>query len=172
MKFDNVVQPILVGVVGSLKPNALELALAAKDKDASDVTGAGMDSAPDARGSETAYAGMTSVLSQQAAAARLVGMMATESYELADRMVQLQVVGNLLFAMSNVHNLDGQKQAARALLVLLDVCPYCVEHVRAALGSQLFMSLRDLGADLCGRLTPVQLELLAGNSVVIPITAK
>lgn len=112
----------------------------------------------------------TSVLAFQAAAAKMVGILARESDTLADVMMKLQVVGHLMHAMSNERNLDGQKQATTSLFVLLDVCPYAVAHVEQVLGDELFGLLRTHGPSLCQRFTPVQVELLtAGAAVTLTI---
>ncbi|MEE6495299.1 hypothetical protein FKM82_002002 [Ascaphus truei] len=52
---------------------------------------------------------------QQAACAKAIGMLARESMELCEELIQLRVVHNLLFVMGNKDHTESQRQASLAV---------------------------------------------------------
>ncbi|XP_030063121.1 armadillo-like helical domain containing protein 1 isoform X2 [Microcaecilia unicolor] len=55
------------------------------------------------------------VFMQQAAAAKAIGMLAQESLDLCEELIQLRVVHHLLYAMGNQNHADSQRQASLSL---------------------------------------------------------
>ncbi|XP_018428826.1 PREDICTED: uncharacterized protein C1orf228 homolog, partial [Nanorana parkeri] len=78
---------------------------------------------------------------QQAACAKAIGMLARESPQLCEDLIQLRVVHHLLHAMGNTEHTDSQRQASLALEYFVSSFPVVEEDVRAAIGDKLFHML-------------------------------
>ncbi|XP_021362451.1 uncharacterized protein C1orf228 homolog isoform X2 [Mizuhopecten yessoensis] len=79
---------------------------------------------------------------QQAAAAKTIGILERESNEIAEKLIQLKVTHNLLYAMGNMDHADSQRQSS--------------------------MSLESNPESLYMNMTHIQADVLVSNKVNIP----
>ncbi|CAH1776102.1 unnamed protein product [Owenia fusiformis] len=110
------------------------------------------------------------VFIQQAAAAKTIGILARESAEYAEKLVQLRVVHNLMFAMGNQDYADSQRQASVSLEYLCRSYPLVDDHVREAMGDQLYDRFISSADTLYVNMNAVQADVLVSNKVNIPGT--
>ncbi|KAK2138580.1 hypothetical protein LSH36_2776g00005, partial [Paralvinella palmiformis] len=108
------------------------------------------------------------VFVQQAAAAKTIGILARESAEYAEKLIQLRVVHNLMYAMGNVDHADSQRQAAISLEYLCRTYPIVDEHVHEAMGDALYDSFMSNPEALYTVMNAVQADVLVSNKVNIP----
>ncbi|XP_060562979.1 armadillo-like helical domain containing protein 1 [Ruditapes philippinarum] len=108
------------------------------------------------------------VFVQQAAAAKTIGILARESNELAERLIQLRVVHNLCYAMGNMDYADSQRQASISLEYLCRTFPIVDDHVRDAMGDNLYDLFMSNPETLYLNMNHVQADVLVSNKLNIP----
>lgn len=153
MKYD-VQHSLLKGLVTLLKPTKDDI------KDSSEV----MLSDPEA---PQLQAPLT-VFVQQAAAAKVIGILAKELAEIAESLVQLRCVHNLLFAMGNTLHADSQRQSGIALEFFVRSFPLVNERVREALGDTFHEEFMSHPDTMYVNMTAIQADVLVSNKVNIP----
>ncbi|NXN59329.1 ARMD1 protein, partial [Rynchops niger] len=102
---------------------------------------------------------------QQAAAAKAIGVLAKESAEVAEELIQLKVVHGLMVAVGNLDHAASQRHASTSLEYFVRTFPFVEEHVKAALGHTLFQHFMDSPETWYTKMDPVQAEELASNIV-------
>ncbi|XP_062513884.1 armadillo-like helical domain containing protein 1 [Corticium candelabrum] len=155
VEYEDVSQSILVGIVSLLRPSVDENTSQSKPSILADDS-IGAIPAP------------LPVFIQQAGAAHVLGILTRSSPALAERIIKLRAIHNLLFALGNRAHPDSQRQAALTLSYLIDNYPLISEKIGAAIGDdffQLFMAERDR---MYISLTDVQSDILVSNQVNIP----
>nr|XP_009943980.1 PREDICTED: uncharacterized protein C1orf228 homolog [Opisthocomus hoazin] len=105
---------------------------------------------------------------QQAAAARAIGILAKESAEVAEELIQLKVVHGLVVAMGNLDHVASQRHASISLEYFVHTFPLVEECVKKALGHTLFQRFMDSPETWYTKMDPIQAEELASNIVDIP----
>ncbi|NXO49044.1 ARMD1 protein, partial [Aramus guarauna] len=105
---------------------------------------------------------------QQAAAAKAIGILAKESAEVAEELLQLRVVHGLMVAVGNLDHLASQRHASISLEYFVHTFPFVEESVKKALGHTLFQSFMDSPETWYTKMDPVQAEELASNRVDVP----
>ncbi|KAM6263373.1 armadillo-like helical domain containing protein 1 [Spheniscus humboldti] len=105
---------------------------------------------------------------QQAAAAKVIGVLAKESAEVAEELMQLKVVHGLMVAAGNLDYVASQRHASISLEYFVHTFPIVEECVKKALGHTLFQRFMDSPETWYTKLDPVQAEELASNTVDIP----
>ncbi|XP_030350388.1 armadillo-like helical domain containing protein 1 isoform X2 [Strigops habroptila] len=78
------------------------------------------------------------VYTQQAAAAKIVGVLAKESAEVAEKLIQMKVVHGLMVAVGNLDHVVSQRYASISLEYFVHTFPFVEECVKNALGPTLF----------------------------------
>ncbi|KAL2917982.1 hypothetical protein HK105_202396 [Polyrhizophydium stewartii] len=110
---------------------------------------------------------ITSGYVQQAYAAKLLGIMAATSHELAERMIQFQLVSSLLNVIANVGHPDSQRYAANTLLYLINNFDYVAYALRDHMGSNFFELLENKPDTFYRELTKEQVRYLRRNTFKI-----
>ncbi|KAM4642807.1 armadillo-like helical domain containing protein 1 [Discoglossus pictus] len=105
---------------------------------------------------------------QQAACAKAIGMLARESTELCEELVQLRVIHHLLYVMGNTLHTESQRQASLAVEYFVLSFPVVEEEVRKAIGENLFQMLVENAEILYMKLDSVQADILTSNQLNIP----
>ncbi|XP_060070406.1 armadillo-like helical domain containing protein 1 [Ylistrum balloti] len=105
---------------------------------------------------------------QQAAAAKTIGILERESNEIAEKLIQLKVTHNLLYAMGNQDHADSQRQASMSLEYLCRTFPIVDENVREAMGEALYNLFMSNPESLYMNMTHIQADVLVSNKVNIP----
>ncbi|XP_078527870.1 armadillo-like helical domain containing protein 1 isoform X6 [Lissotriton helveticus] len=105
---------------------------------------------------------------QQAAAAKAIGMLARESVELCEELIQLRVVHHLLFAIGNQHHVESQRQASLTLEFFIRSFPRVGEHVEKAIGAKLYRLLLQNAETFYVYLDAGKSDILLSNRVNIP----
>ncbi|XP_050757068.1 armadillo-like helical domain containing protein 1 [Gymnogyps californianus] len=105
---------------------------------------------------------------QQAAAAKAIGVLAKESAEVAEELIQLKVVHGLMVAVGNLDHMASQRHASISLEYFVHTFPFVEECVKKALGHTLFQRFMDSPETWYTKMDPVQAEELASNVVDIP----
>lgn len=108
------------------------------------------------------------VFVQQAAAAKTIGILARDSNELAEKLIQLRVVHNLCYAMGNMDYADSQRQASISLEYLCRTFPIVDDHVRDAMGENLYDLFMSNPETLYLNMNHVQADVLVSNKLNIP----
>ncbi|KAL4237129.1 hypothetical protein ACF0H5_005510 [Mactra antiquata] len=108
------------------------------------------------------------VFVQQAAAAKTIGILARDSNELAEKLIQLRVVHNLCYAMGNMDYADSQRQASISLEYLCRTFPIVDDHVRDAMGDNLYDLFMSNPETLYLNMNHVQADVLVSNKLNIP----
>ncbi|XP_041358939.1 armadillo-like helical domain containing protein 1 isoform X1 [Gigantopelta aegis] len=108
------------------------------------------------------------VFVQQAAAAKTIGILARESTELAEMLIQARVVHNLLYAMGNQDYADSQRQASITLEYFCSTFPMVDDHVRVAMGETLYDLFMSCPDSLYVHMNHIQADVLVSNKVNIP----
>ncbi|KAJ3124126.1 hypothetical protein HK100_011355 [Physocladia obscura] len=111
--------------------------------------------------------GMLAIFIQQAYAAKLLGVMAATSQELAEKMVKLQIVGGLLNVLANVAHPDSQKYASNTLIFLMQTFSYVAESLIQNMGRNFFDLLEQKPDTFYKELTWEQVKYLRKNKVKI-----
>ncbi|KAK3592153.1 hypothetical protein CHS0354_019445 [Potamilus streckersoni] len=105
---------------------------------------------------------------QQAAAAKTIGILCRDSNELAEKLIQLRVTHNLLYAMGNMDYADSQRQASISLEYLCRTFPIVDDHVKDAMGDNLYELFMSNPETLYMNMNHVQADILVSNKVNIP----
>uniref|UniRef100_A0A8C8EBS2 Armadillo like helical domain containing 1 n=1 Tax=Otus sunia TaxID=257818 RepID=A0A8C8EBS2_9STRI len=105
---------------------------------------------------------------QQAAAAKAIGVLAKESAEVAEELIQLEVVHGLIVAVGNLDHVASQRQASISLEYFVHMFPFVEECVKKALGHTLFQHFMHSPETWYTEMDPVQAEELVSNTVDIP----
>ncbi|NXH21005.1 ARMD1 protein, partial [Bucco capensis] len=100
---------------------------------------------------------------RQAAAAKAIGILAKESAEGAEELIQLKVVDGLMVAVGNLEHVASQRHASVSLEYFVHTFPFVEECVKAALGHTLFQHLMDSPETWYTKMDPVQAEELASS---------
>jgi len=151
VKVTEVEHSLLVGLIAMLKPSAsptMGLSLTDEMKSGADVL----------------------FYSQQAAAAKTVGVLCTVYPVLVPTVVKLQCIHGLLYAMSNSKYTDSQLQAAGALEIVLSNSFGLVKAVRDSVGEVLFYSIMENRDEAFAVMSQTDLDLLAANTFHIDDT--
>ncbi|KXS17112.1 hypothetical protein M427DRAFT_30594 [Gonapodya prolifera JEL478] len=114
---------------------------------------------------------------QQAYAAKLLGLvlrgtagvMAAISADLAEQMVQMQVISALLNTLANVAHPESQKFASNTLLYLAENHDAVVEVLKSTMGSNFFEVLKARPDTFYSELTKEQIRMLKRTSVKIEV---
>ncbi|KAJ3091523.1 hypothetical protein HK102_000269 [Quaeritorhiza haematococci] len=110
---------------------------------------------------------LTSTYVQQAYAAKLLGLMAATSNDLALRMIQLQVVSGLLNTIGNVGHLDSQRYAANTLIYLVENYRFVAQALRENMGRSFVELIERKPDTFYKELTREQVRFLRRNAVNI-----
>ncbi|KAM4722937.1 armadillo-like helical domain containing protein 1 [Rhinophrynus dorsalis] len=105
---------------------------------------------------------------QQAAAVKAIGMLAQESTDLCEELIELRVIHHLLFLMGNKNHTESQRQASLVVEYFVLSFPVVEEQVRKAIGETLFQMLMDNAEILYMKIDAVQADILMSNQVHIP----
>ncbi|NXR03211.1 ARMD1 protein, partial [Sagittarius serpentarius] len=105
---------------------------------------------------------------QQAAAAKAIGVLAKESREVAEELIQLEVVHGLMVAVGNPDHVASQRHASISLEYFVHTFPSVEECVKKALGHTLFQHFMDSPETWYTKMDPVQAEELASSIVDVP----
>ncbi|XP_071952021.1 armadillo-like helical domain containing protein 1 [Antedon mediterranea] len=105
---------------------------------------------------------------QQAAAAKLIGILSHESNKMCERLVQLKCVHNLMIAMGNESHADSQRQGSITLEYLVRTFPIVDENVNEAMGDNLYHMFLKNPESLYMTMNAVQADVLRSNKVNIP----
>lgn len=108
------------------------------------------------------------VFVQQAAASKTIGILARDSNELAEKLIQLRVVHNLMYAMGNMDYADSQRQSSISLEYLCRTFPIVDDHVHDAMGDNLYDLFMSNPETLYMNLNHVQADVLVSNKLNIP----
>ncbi|XP_069498434.1 armadillo-like helical domain containing protein 1 isoform X2 [Ambystoma mexicanum] len=153
MQYD-VRQDLLAGLVALLKPSTKEsniiMPKIMEDPEVHQLT----DSLP--------------TFIQQAAAAKAIGILARQSAEFCEELIQLRVVHHLLFAMGNQYHTESQRQASLTLEFFIRSFPNVEEQVEKAVGEKLYQLLLDNAETFYMFLDAVKSDILLSNRVNIP----
>jgi len=105
---------------------------------------------------------------QQAAAAKLIGILSKKHAVVAEAAVQLGCVHSLLVTMANHEHADSQKQAALTLEYFVRSFQTVQEAVREALGPRFFKEFMDNPETFHLNCTEIHLDVLSSNKVHFP----
>ncbi|NWS42113.1 ARMD1 protein, partial [Probosciger aterrimus] len=108
------------------------------------------------------------VYTQQAAAAKIVGVLAKESAEVAEELIQMKVVHSLMVAVGNLDHVASQRYASISLEYFVHTFPFVEECVKNALGDTLFQNFMDSPETWYTKMDPLHAEVLASSVVDIP----
>ncbi|XP_070563308.1 armadillo-like helical domain containing protein 1 [Ptychodera flava] len=108
------------------------------------------------------------VFVQQAAAAKVIGILVREFEDIGEKLIQLRVVHNLMVAMGNEDHADSQRQASITLEFLTSSYPVVDEHVKDAMGEALYQAFISDPEALYLSMDAVQADVLRSNKVNIP----
>ncbi|XP_051480543.1 armadillo-like helical domain containing protein 1 [Apus apus] len=100
---------------------------------------------------------------QQAAAAKAIGVLAKESAEVAEELMQLKVVHGLMVAVGNLDHVASQRHASISLEYFVHMFPSVEECVKKALGHTVFQHFMDSPETWYTKIDPVQAEELASS---------
>ncbi|KAI9199221.1 uncharacterized protein BJ171DRAFT_570610 [Polychytrium aggregatum] len=104
---------------------------------------------------------------QQAYAAKLLGIMAAGSKEIAERQIQLQIISGLLNVIANLGHPESQKYAASALIYLVETFDYVGFALQETMGQNFFELLEFKPDTFFKELTREQVRYLRRNNVKI-----
>ncbi|KAM9008226.1 LOW QUALITY PROTEIN: armadillo-like helical domain containing protein 1 [Ara ararauna] len=108
------------------------------------------------------------VYTQQAAAAKIVGVLAKESAEVAEELIQMVVVHGLMVAVGSLDHVVSQRYASISLEYFVHTFPFMEECVKNALGDILFQHFMDSPETWYTKMDPLQAEVLASTIIDIP----
>eukprot|EP00741_Cyanophora_paradoxa_P021106 tig00021346_g20371.t1 len=143
-------RPVLDSLIAALRPNLAEFDAAAHF--AEQAAAAAADGGELQRGQRLYHPLHT----QQACAAKMLGILAGLSRAWATRMTRRNVVGGLLTCLSNLDHYESQKQGGQTLFGLCSLLPRAAEVTKKLLGADLFetfmkhpdMLYRDMTSEL------------------------
>lgn len=105
---------------------------------------------------------------QQAAAAKTIGILTKTSFQIAELLLSLQVVHSLLHTMGNEDYPDSQRQASKTLELFIRNFPIVTDHVKEAMGDQLFEQYLLDSDSFYSKMTPIQADVCRSNKVELP----
>ncbi|XP_040466612.1 LOW QUALITY PROTEIN: armadillo-like helical domain containing protein 1 [Falco naumanni] len=105
---------------------------------------------------------------KQAAAAKVIGVLAKELAEVAEDLIQLKVVHGLMVALGNVDHVASQRHASISLEYFVHTFPFMEECIKKGLGHTLLQHFMDSPETWYTKMDPVQAEELVSNKVDIP----
>ncbi|XP_055671128.1 armadillo-like helical domain containing protein 1 [Falco peregrinus] len=105
---------------------------------------------------------------KQAAAAKVIGVLAKELAGVAEDLIHLKVVHGLMVALGNVDHVASQRHASISLEYFVHAFPFMEECIKKALGHTLFQHFMDSPETWYTKMDPVQAEELVSNTVDIP----
>ncbi|XP_031549299.1 armadillo-like helical domain containing protein 1 isoform X2 [Actinia tenebrosa] len=105
---------------------------------------------------------------QQAAAAKMICILAKESPEIAESLVQLRAVHGILLAMGNTLYAESQRQAGIALEFFVRSFPLVNDRVKEALGDKSYEEFMTQPDNMFVNMTAIQADVLVSNKVNIP----
>ncbi|XP_071495178.1 armadillo-like helical domain containing protein 1 [Diadema antillarum] len=108
------------------------------------------------------------VFVQQASAAKVIGILARESHQICEKLIQLRIVHNLMLAMGNEDHADSQRQASITLEYLVSTYPIVDENCREAMGDTLYQMFMSNPESVYMVMSSVQADVLRSNKVNIP----
>ncbi|KAJ3163194.1 hypothetical protein HDU86_002363 [Geranomyces michiganensis] len=109
---------------------------------------------------------------QQAYAAKLLGSLASTSHELAEKMIDAQIVSGLLSVIANVGHADSQQYAASTLIFLVANFSFVGSALREHMGQNFFELLEDKPNSFYKELNREQVRYLRRNNVQIHDSAE
>ncbi|OXB80095.1 UNVERIFIED_CONTAM: hypothetical protein H355_013018 [Colinus virginianus] len=95
-------------------------------------------------------------------------VLAKESAEVAEDLIQLKVVDGLMVAVGNLDYAPSQRNASVSLEYFVRMYPFVEERVRKAVGHTLFQFFKDCPETWYTKLDPAQAEELASNLMDSP----
>ncbi|XP_074076958.1 armadillo-like helical domain containing protein 1 [Macrotis lagotis] len=108
------------------------------------------------------------VFLQQAAAAKIIGIIARNDLSVAEELLFLGVICHLMFAMGNRDHSNSQRLASLTLEYFVQTFPFVEEQVRAGMGDSLFKLFMSNAEDLYINMDSIQTDILATNKINIP----
>ncbi|XP_031825109.1 armadillo-like helical domain containing protein 1 isoform X2 [Sarcophilus harrisii] len=108
------------------------------------------------------------VFLQQAAAAKIIGILSRKSMSVAQELLSLQVISELMFTMGNRDHSNSQRLASLTLEYFVQTFPIVKENVQTAMGDTLFQLFMDNTEDLYLNMDSIQADILASNKINIP----
>ncbi|KAJ3125739.1 hypothetical protein HK098_008261 [Nowakowskiella sp. JEL0407] len=112
---------------------------------------------------------LQSIFIQQSYAARLLGVMAAMSMDLAQRMIQLQAISGLLNVIANVTHPDSQKNASNTFLYLIDSFNSVALSIKENMGQNFFDLVQQKPDTFYKELTREQIRYLRKNNVRVTL---
>ncbi|KAL2772673.1 armadillo-like helical domain containing protein 1 [Daubentonia madagascariensis] len=104
---------------------------------------------------------------QQASAAKAIGVLARSNWSIAEELLHLRVVHNLMAAMGNTDHSNSQRLASLTLEYFVQMFPVVEEHVRRSMGEELYQLFLSNPEDLYMKIDSIQADILAANKVNI-----
>ncbi|XP_052258439.1 armadillo-like helical domain containing protein 1 [Dreissena polymorpha] len=153
MDYNEVQDQLLTGLVGLLRPAKEDMIQKPDLLDDADVP---KMNAP------------LPVFVQQAAAAKTIGILARESNDLAEKLIQKRVVHNLMYAMGNMDYADSQRQSSISLEYMCRTFPIVDDHVRDAMGENFYDLFMSNPETLYLNMNHIQSDVLISNKLNIP----
>ncbi|XP_005370132.1 armadillo-like helical domain containing protein 1 [Microtus ochrogaster] len=105
------------------------------------------------------------VFLQQAAAAKTIGILARSDLKLAEELLHMRVVHSLMTAMGNTDHSNSQRLASLTLEYFVQLFPLVEEHVRKAMGKELYQLFLSNAEILYTKIDSIQADILAANKV-------
>ncbi|KAM7324455.1 hypothetical protein ACRRTK_016760 [Alexandromys fortis] len=105
------------------------------------------------------------VFLQQAAAAKTIGILARSDLKLAEELLHMRVVHSLMTAMGNTDHSNSQRLASLTLEYFVQLFPLVEEHVRKAMGEELYQLFLSNAEILYTKIDSIQADILAANKV-------
>lgn len=112
------------------------------------------------------------VFVQQASAAKIIGLLSKESHDIANSCIRFGCIKYLLVAMGNDKHPDSQKQAGLTLQFFIHSFPDVESKVREALGQSFFFEYMNDPGSFHLNITPINLEILVANQVMVQLEGK
>ncbi|XP_046848247.1 armadillo-like helical domain containing protein 1 [Xenia sp. Carnegie-2017] len=109
---------------------------------------------------------------QQAAACKMIRVLAQKSLDVAETFIQFRVIHSLLVALGNNKNSESQKQAAITLQFFMQSFSFVNKKIKESLGETFQEELLKNPDDLYTNLTPIQTSVLSLNKINIPEVAE
>ncbi|NXA23004.1 ARMD1 protein, partial [Ibidorhyncha struthersii] len=105
---------------------------------------------------------------RQSTRGKRADVLAKESAEVAEELIQMKVVHGLMVAVGNLDHVDSQRHASISLEYFVHTFPFVEECVKAALGHTLFQHFMDSPETWYTKMDAVQAEELASSIVDSP----
>ncbi|NWZ20384.1 ARMD1 protein, partial [Asarcornis scutulata] len=97
-----------------------------------------------------------------------VGILAKESVEVAEELIQLNVVHGLMVAVANMEHMPSQRHGSISLKYFAHTFPFVEEHMKNAVGDALFQLFMDSPETWYTKMDRAQAEELASSILDIP----